>query len=162
MNLDPSSKYSLDHRMPRKSTRKMTQQGTSHARPTGSREASGPQHHDKLTLLDLSKIVLRTRACCASLAYTALDDSVQESGSSLSGLQHWKPVGRLDMPTEGLILVTNDGEYARQMELPLNQLHRTYRVRAHGIVSEHKLSRIQNGVTVDGIRYTICANESAH
>lgn len=69
-------------------------------------------------------------------------------------LQHWKPIGRLDMMTEGLILVTNDGEYARQMELPVNQVHRTYRVRVHGILSDHKLSRIQRGVTVDGVRYS--------
>ena len=40
---------------------------------------------------------------------------------------HLKPIGRLDMITEGLILVTNDGQYKREMELPSNCLHRTYR-----------------------------------
>jgi 23S rRNA pseudouridine2605 synthase len=40
---------------------------------------------------------------------------------------HLKPIGRLDMITEGLVLVTNDGQYKREMELPSNQLHRTYR-----------------------------------
>jgi 16S rRNA uridine-516 pseudouridylate synthase and related pseudouridylate synthases len=40
---------------------------------------------------------------------------------------HLKPIGRLDMITEGLVLVTNDGQYKREMELPANQLHRTYR-----------------------------------
>ena len=40
---------------------------------------------------------------------------------------HLKPIGRLDMITEGLILVTNDGRYKRELELPSNSLHRTYR-----------------------------------
>jgi pseudouridine synthase len=66
---------------------------------------------------------------------------------------HLKPIGRLDMSTEGLILVTNDGQYAREMELPSSKLHRTYRVRAHGILSDYKLGRIRKGISVDGVRY---------
>jgi 23S rRNA pseudouridine2605 synthase len=66
---------------------------------------------------------------------------------------HLKPIGRLDMSTEGLILVTNDGQYAREMELPTSKLHRTYRVRAHGILSDYKLGRIRKGITIEGIRY---------
>lgn len=45
---------------------------------------------------------------------------------------HLKPVGRLDMMTEGLLILTNDGQYARELELPKNHLWRTYRVRVHG------------------------------
>jgi 23S rRNA pseudouridine2605 synthase len=67
---------------------------------------------------------------------------------------HLKPIGRLDMSTEGLILVTNDGQYAREMELPSSKLHRTYRVRAHGILSDYKLGRIRKGITIEGIRYS--------
>jgi 23S rRNA pseudouridine2605 synthase len=52
---------------------------------------------------------------------------------------HLKPIGRLDMPTEGLILVTNDGEYARQMELPTSLIHRVYRARVHGRLTSYKL-----------------------
>jgi 23S rRNA pseudouridine2605 synthase len=66
---------------------------------------------------------------------------------------HLKPIGRLDMSTEGLILVTNDGQYAREMELPGSKLHRTYRVRAHGILSEYKLGRIRKGIMIEGVRY---------
>lgn len=62
---------------------------------------------------------------------------------------HLKPIGRLDMTTEGLILVTNDGEYARQMELPKNQLHRIYRVRVHGRLSQYKLDQIRYGSIYD-------------
>lgn len=62
---------------------------------------------------------------------------------------HLKPIGRLDIPTEGLCLVTNDGDFARQMELPSNQIHRIYRARVHGKLTSTKLQRIRNG----GIRY---------
>jgi 23S rRNA pseudouridine2605 synthase len=67
---------------------------------------------------------------------------------------HLKPIGRLDMPTEGLILVTNDGEYARQMELPTNLIHRVYRARVHGRLTSYKLDRIrQGGLRYEDIRY---------
>jgi 23S rRNA pseudouridine2605 synthase len=62
---------------------------------------------------------------------------------------HLKPIGRLDMPTEGLILVTNDGGFARAMELPSSELHRVYRVRVHGKLTAYKLDRIRRG----GIEY---------
>jgi 23S rRNA pseudouridine2605 synthase len=70
-----------------------------------------------------------------------------------SNKQHLKAIGRLDMGTEGLILVTNDGQYAREMELPSSLLHRTYRVRVHGRLDDYKLERIMRGVTIDGVRY---------
>jgi len=66
---------------------------------------------------------------------------------------HLKAVGRLDMLTEGLILVTNDGGYAREMELPVNRLHRTYRARVHGLVTLGKLDAMRKGLEIDGIRY---------
>ena len=67
---------------------------------------------------------------------------------------HLKPIGRLDMPTEGLILVTNDGDFARSMELPKNRLHRVYRARVHGRLTSVKLNRIRaGGVQYEGTRY---------
>jgi 23S rRNA pseudouridine2605 synthase len=66
---------------------------------------------------------------------------------------HLKAVGRLDMSTEGLILVTNDGGYKRQLELPSNQLHRTYRVRVHGRLSPYKLKAIRQGMTIENLHY---------
>lgn len=66
---------------------------------------------------------------------------------------HLKPIGRLDMLTEGLILVTNNGTYAREMELPQNKLHRTYRVRVFGNLTQKKLDSIRNGnVEVNGVK----------
>jgi 23S rRNA pseudouridine2605 synthase len=66
---------------------------------------------------------------------------------------HLKPIGRLDMPTEGLILVTNDGGYAREMELPSSQIHRVYRVRVHGRLKSNKLDRIRRGFRHEDIWY---------
>ena len=62
-------------------------------------------------------------------------------------------VGRLDINTEGLLLLTNDGGLARVLELPATGWLRRYRVRAHGTVTEAALEALKNGVTVDGVRY---------
>lgn len=66
---------------------------------------------------------------------------------------HLKPVGRLDMMTEGLMLLTNDGRYARDMELPQNAFHRTYRARVHGRITPGKLKAVRSGVSIDGTFY---------
>ena len=62
-------------------------------------------------------------------------------------------VGRLDLNSEGLLLLTNDGDLKRKLELPSSEIVRSYRVRAKGVANENKLSRLRQGITVDGIRY---------
>lgn len=62
-------------------------------------------------------------------------------------------IGRLDFNTEGLLLLTNDGELARYFELPANGWTRRYRVRAKGRVSPADLEGLASGVTVDGVAY---------
>jgi 23S rRNA pseudouridine2605 synthase len=62
-------------------------------------------------------------------------------------------VGRLDLNTEGLLLLTNDGGLARALELPATGWLRRYRVRAHGRVTQAQLDGLRDGLTVDGIRY---------
>jgi 23S rRNA pseudouridine2605 synthase len=62
-------------------------------------------------------------------------------------------VGRLDLNTEGLLLLTNDGGLARVLELPATGWLRRYRVRAHGSILQPQLDALRKGVTVDGIRY---------
>jgi 23S rRNA pseudouridine2605 synthase len=62
-------------------------------------------------------------------------------------------VGRLDLNTEGLLLLTNDGELARTLELPQTAWLRRYRVRALGSVTQEKLDTLKGGVTVNGMRY---------
>lgn len=62
-------------------------------------------------------------------------------------------IGRLDLTTEGLLLLTNDGALARLLELPSTGWTRRYRVRAYGRVSQADLDALSGGVTVEGVRY---------
>ncbi len=62
-------------------------------------------------------------------------------------------VGRLDINSEGLLLLTNDGEIKRKLELPSTGWLRRYRVRINGSVSEARLDQLRAGITVDGVNY---------
>jgi 23S rRNA pseudouridine2605 synthase len=62
-------------------------------------------------------------------------------------------VGRLDVNSEGLLLLTNDGELARKLELPSTGWIRRYRVRVYGQLDESRLESLAGGITVDGIKY---------
>lgn len=63
------------------------------------------------------------------------------------------PVGRLDLNTEGLLLLTTDGELKRQLELPATGVERSYRARAYGQVSQEQLEELIEGIEIDGVRY---------
>jgi 23S rRNA pseudouridine2605 synthase len=69
------------------------------------------------------------------------------------GLPRLISVGRLDINSEGLLLLTNDGELARALEQPSTGLVRRYRVRARGRISQAELDKLQDGITVEGVRY---------
>ena len=69
------------------------------------------------------------------------------------GLPRLIPVGRLDFMTEGLLLLTNDGELKRQLELPRTGVIRTYRARAFGHVTQEQLERLAEGITIEGMHY---------
>ncbi|MCG8543929.1 MAG: rRNA pseudouridine synthase [Alphaproteobacteria bacterium] len=62
-------------------------------------------------------------------------------------------VGRLDLTSEGLLLLTNDGELKRRLEHPSTGWIRRYRVRVHGRINEDALEKMGRGMTVEGIRY---------
>jgi 23S rRNA pseudouridine2605 synthase len=62
-------------------------------------------------------------------------------------------IGRLDLNSEGLLLLTNDGALARRLELPATGWVRRYRVRVHGIVEPERLAALARGITVDGAAY---------
>jgi 23S rRNA pseudouridine2605 synthase len=79
--------------------------------------------------------------------YTALRNALPASAGRMM------PIGRLDLNTEGLLLLTNDGGLKRTMELPATKVPRTYRARAFGEVSQAKLEDLIEGVTIDGMRY---------
>ncbi|MGJ3649618.1 pseudouridine synthase [Sphingomonas sp. GlSt437] len=69
------------------------------------------------------------------------------------GLPRLMPVGRLDLNTEGLLLLTTDGELKRQLELPSTGVERAYRARAYGQVTQAQLEDLIEGVEIDGVRY---------
>jgi 23S rRNA pseudouridine2605 synthase len=69
------------------------------------------------------------------------------------GLPRVVSIGRLDLTSEGLLLLTNDGELARKLELPSNGWLRRYRVRVHGALDERQLAYLARGITIDGVAY---------
>ena len=69
------------------------------------------------------------------------------------GMPRVLSVGRLDINTEGLLLLTNDGGLARVLELPSTGWVRKYRVRAHGKVTQADLDKLKDGIAIDGIFY---------
>jgi len=69
------------------------------------------------------------------------------------GLPRVIAVGRLDLNSEGLLLLTNDGDLARRLELPANAWVRRYRVRVHGRIAPASLKALAQGITIDGTRY---------
>lgn len=70
-----------------------------------------------------------------------------------AGLPRVISVGRLDLNSEGLLLLTNNGELSRKLELPENGWSRRYKVRVHGFINKNKLADLAKGATVDGINY---------
>lgn len=91
----------------------------------------------------------------AGLVTSARDEKGRETvfDKMPAGIPRVISVGRLDMNTEGLLLLTNDGGLSRYLELPATGWKRKYRVRVHGRVDEKKLEALMRGVTVDGVRY---------
>jgi 23S rRNA pseudouridine2605 synthase len=69
------------------------------------------------------------------------------------GLPRLISVGRLDLASEGLLLLTNDGGLARRLELPATGWIRRYKVRVHGTVDPARLAALEEGVRVDGVSY---------
>ncbi len=69
------------------------------------------------------------------------------------GLPRLMPVGRLDLNTEGLLLLTTDGELKRQLELPATGVTRSYRARAYGNVAQSQLEQLMMGIEIEGVRY---------
>lgn len=70
-----------------------------------------------------------------------------------AGMPRVVSVGRLDLNSEGLLLLTNNGELSRMLELPQNGWSRRYKVKVHGILNKSKLESLENGVTIDGVDY---------
>ncbi|MCW2244434.1 23S rRNA pseudouridine2605 synthase [Azospirillum fermentarium] len=91
----------------------------------------------------------------SGLVTTARDEKGRDTVFSAlpSDMPRVVSVGRLDLTTEGLLLLTNDGELARFLELPATGWTRRYRVRVHGMVNEKQLANLSKGLTIEGIHY---------
>ncbi len=74
-------------------------------------------------------------------------------GALPPGLPRLISVGRLDLASEGLLLLTNDGGLSRALELPTTALVRRYRARAWGRIDQARLDGLREGITIDGVRY---------
>lgn len=70
-----------------------------------------------------------------------------------AGLPRVISIGRLDLNSEGLLLLTNNGELSRMLELPQNAWSRRYKVKVHGTVDKKKLADLENGAVFDGVHY---------
>lgn len=68
-------------------------------------------------------------------------------------LERVMPIGRLDLNTEGLLLMTTDGEFKREMELPKTGVERTYRARTFGDITQNQLEELYRGITIEGMHY---------
>lgn len=79
--------------------------------------------------------------------YNALRNALPEGSGRVM------PIGRLDLNTEGLLLLTNDGEFKRQLELPSTGVPRTYRARTFGDITQSRLEELMEGIEVDGVIY---------
>lgn len=91
----------------------------------------------------------------AGLVTTHRDEKGRETVFSKlpADLPRLVSVGRLDLNSEGLLLLTNDGELARRLELPSNGWLRRYKVRVHGEVDPARLETLEKGVTIEGVTY---------
>ncbi len=79
--------------------------------------------------------------------YTALRNALPEGAGRVM------PIGRLDLNTEGLLLLTNDGEFKRQLELPATGVPRTYRARTFGDITQDQLEDLIEGIEIEGVVY---------
>ncbi len=71
----------------------------------------------------------------------------------LPEMERIMPIGRLDMNTEGLLLMTTDGGFKREMELPKTGIERTYRARTFGDITQNQLEELYRGITIEGMHY---------
>lgn len=108
---------------------------------------------EKLPQIDKTRLWLYHKP--AGLVTSHKDDQNRETvfASLPAGMPRVISVGRLDLNSEGLLLLTNNGDLSRELELPKNAWSRRYRVRVHGRVDMKKLEDLKKGTVVDGVEY---------
>ena len=108
---------------------------------------------EKLPQKELTRLWLYHKPC--GLVTTHKDEKNRPTvfDNLPAGMPRVISVGRLDLNSEGLLLLTNNGELSRKLEMPNNGWLRRYKVRVHGVVDAKKLAKLKNGIVVDGVEY---------
>lgn len=108
---------------------------------------------EKLPVIDNTRLWLYYKP--VGLLTTHKDDEDRQTvfANLPAGMPRVISVGRLDLNSEGLLLLTNNGELSRKLELPENGWSRRYKVKVHGFLDKKKLSSLEKGATVDGVTY---------
>ncbi len=86
---------------------------------------------------------------------TKSDEKKRTTVMDLLGSEERKslfPVGRLDLNSEGLLLITNDGEFANHMMSPASHVSKTYLIRVRGVPDDRTIARLENGMMLDGVK----------
>lgn len=97
----------------------------------------------------------KPKGCISTLSDDKDRKTIMDYLSDFEGKRIY-PVGRLDYDTEGLLLLTNDGDLSNKLTQPISEIAKTYLVKIEGDIVESDLARLRNGVTIDGIKLKRC------
>lgn len=108
---------------------------------------------EKLPALEPTRLWLYHKPAGLLTTHKDTDNRATVFDNLPEGMPRVISVGRLDLNSEGLLLLTNSGELSRRLELPANGWSRRYKVRVHGVISKKKLAELEQGATIDGVNY---------
>lgn len=108
---------------------------------------------EKLPVIDNTRLWLYYKPVGLLTTHKDNEDRQTVFANLPEGMPRVISVGRLDLNSEGLLLLTNSGELSRKLELPENGWSRRYKVKVHGFLDKKKLASLEKGVTVEGVTY---------
>lgn len=108
---------------------------------------------EKLPTIEISRLWLYHKPTGLMTTHKDEQDRPTVFDNLPAGMPRVISVGRLDLNSEGLLLLTNNGELSRKLELPGNGWVRRYKVKVHGFLDEKKLAALEKGITIEGINY---------
>ena len=111
---------------------------------------------EKISLKDKTRLWLYHKPAGLVTSHKDEKDRNTVFANLPKGLPRVISIGRLDLKSEGLLLLTNDGALSRALELPSNGWSRRYKVKVHGFLDEKKLKFLEKGTEIEGITYAPC------